>query len=120
MSAILPLTRPMRRNKIAQDAPATIFSRGTLLWYPPISTTRNLETVFARQRHSKISCDGRRRGRCRPCGRKERAHKGLGKLHKPQFPTAPTPIILFTRGKRTTKNCKCANLIVSTEGFTPP
>ena len=28
MSDILPLTRPMRRNNIAQDAPGTIFSRG--------------------------------------------------------------------------------------------
>src|SRR5262249_25116554 len=31
----------------------------------------------------------------RPCGRTERAHKGLGKLHKAQFSTASTPIIFF-------------------------
>ena len=34
MSGILPISRPMRRNKIAQDAPGTSFSRGWLLWYP--------------------------------------------------------------------------------------
>jgi hypothetical protein len=36
----------MRRNKIAQDVPGTIFSKGALLWYPPVSTTRNLEDGF--------------------------------------------------------------------------
>jgi hypothetical protein len=40
-----------------------------------------------------------------PVDAKKRAHKGLGKLHNPQFSTAPTPILFFfTRRKGTTKN----------------
>ncbi|MGQ0735201.1 MAG: hypothetical protein ACT4QD_16305 [Acidobacteriota bacterium] len=67
----------------------------------------------------KISRGGRRCGRCRPCGRTERAHKGLGKLHKPQFSTAPTPITFcYKKNRNNEERCKCANLIVSTEGFT--
>jgi hypothetical protein len=39
----------------------------------------------------------RARGRCRPCGRTERAHKGLGKPPRTRFPTASTRIILVMR-----------------------
>jgi hypothetical protein len=40
-----------------------------------------------------------------PVDAKKRAHKGLGKLHNPQFSTAPTPLLFFfTRRKGTTKN----------------
>jgi hypothetical protein len=35
MSDMRRIIRPMRRNNIAQDAPGTILSRGSLLWYPP-------------------------------------------------------------------------------------
>ena len=55
-----------------------------------------------------------------PVDAKERVHKRLGKLHKPQFSTAPTPITVSYKGKRNNdERCKCANLIVLTEGFTP-
>lgn len=55
-----------------------------------------------------------------PVDAKERVHKRLGKLHKPQFSTAPTPITVSHKRKRNNEErCKCANLIVSTEGFTP-
>jgi len=46
MSDIPPITRPMRRKKIAQDAPGTIFSTGGATLVSPVSTTRNLEAGF--------------------------------------------------------------------------
>jgi hypothetical protein len=121
MNDSLPINRPMRRNEILQDAPGTIFSRGWRLWYPLF-----FDHASAHRRSSpctvigKISNGGRRCGRCRPCGRKERAHKGLGKLPKPQFSTAPTPITVSYKRKRNNgERCRCANQIVSMEGFTP-
>jgi hypothetical protein len=47
---MLLINRPMQQNKIAQDAPGAIFSRGPLLWYAPFSTTRSSKLFFARQR----------------------------------------------------------------------
>jgi hypothetical protein len=55
-----------------------------------------------------------------PVDAKERVHKRLGKLHKPQFSTAPPPItVSYKRKGNNEERCTCANLIVSTEGFTP-
>jgi hypothetical protein len=55
-----------------------------------------------------------------PVDAKARVHKRLGKLHKPQFSTAPPPItVSYKRKGNNEERCTCANLIVSTEGFTP-
>ena len=35
------------------------------------------------------------RGRCPTCGRQARVHKVVGKLHRTQFPTAPTRLELY-------------------------
>jgi hypothetical protein len=121
MSDILPIKQLMRRNKIAQNASGTIFSRGALLWYPPFSTTRIVEGVFALRRYWRISRSGRRCGRCRPCGRKETRPQGTSKTAQPAvFHSAHTaPVFLYKKKRNNEERCKCANLIVSTEGFTP-
>src|SRR5712692_4195878 len=120
MSAMLPINRPLQGIKTAQDAPGMIFSRGSLLWYPLFDSSVSSKAIVALQRDWKISDSGRRCGRCRPCGRTERAHKGLGKRHKPPFSTSPTPIILLQEEKEQRRTLQvCPSKIVSTEGFTP-
>lgn len=106
MRKILPINRPMQEHNIAQDAPGTILSRGALLWYPPVSTTRNLEDAFRASTLLNVSHAGRR------CGR-------YGKLHKPQFPTASTPIISLTRRRGTTKNAASVPSALSQQRGSP-
>ena len=63
--------------------PQERFSReGWLLWYPPFSSTPILEGIVrAGDVIDNFSNDGRRCGRCHPCGHKERAHRGLEISH---------------------------------------
>ena len=121
MSGILPIHSAHARKQIAQDAPATIFSRGVATPVSPFFRVRACaETIFAMPRDWRISRDGRRCGRCRPCGRTERVHKGLGKLHKPQFSTAPTPIIFFSeKREETTKNAASVPIWLSQQRGSP-
>jgi len=101
MSRVPPIKRLMRGKKIAQNDAGTIFSRGVAT---PVSLDATAPDDFRGATRLNISHDGRRCGRCRPCGRKERAYKGLVKRHKPPFSTAPTPIIfsLTKKEKRRT------------------
>ena len=46
MSDMPPITRPMRRKNIAQDAPRNYFLEGIATLVSPVSTTRNFEVVF--------------------------------------------------------------------------
>jgi hypothetical protein len=90
MSDLPPITRPMRRRKIAQDAPGTIFSRGVAPQVSPVSTPRNLEDGF--RASTLFDKFGRWKTvwtlpslwthRTRP--------QRLGKPHRPRLPTAPT------------------------------
>ena len=48
----------------------------------------------------------RGRGRCRACGRTERAHKSLGKPHRTRFPTPPTPMTSFPSQKNQDRNAE--------------
>ncbi len=44
----------------------------------------------------------------------------LGKLHKPSvFHSVHTDLFFLQKKEDNEERCKCANLIVSTEGFTP-
>lgn len=66
--------------------------------------------------------DSRRaHGRCRSRGRTERAHRLLGKLHRPQFPTAPTRVIVFEGvNRRTQTQQRNTNHALRTEFLTLP
>src|ERR1700737_3665536 len=104
MRGIVRIGQVDAMKQIAQDAPGTIFSRGVATLVSPFSTTRILNGVFHAPPRFDIYEWRRRCGRCRPCGRKERAHKGLGKLQRAQFSTAPTASIFFGMKRKGTKN----------------
>jgi hypothetical protein len=95
MNAILPLQRPMRRNTIAQDASGTIFSRGALLGYPPLSTTRIVEGVFRASPLLQHFARWKTVWTLPSLWTQRTRPQGTWKLHQPQFSTAPTPITFF-------------------------
>ena len=117
MSDILP--PPAHATKtIAQDASGTIFSGGELLWYPPLSTQRILEgdcrasTCLENfgQWKTVWTLPSLWTQRTRP--------QGTWKLQN-SFHSAHTDHLFYKRKKNNEERCKCANQIVSTEGFTP-
>jgi hypothetical protein len=110
----------MQQNTIAQDAPGTIFSRGPLLWHPPF-----FDHAYRRSRFSRVNVIGHFARwktvwtlpslwthRTRPQVTWKTAKSAV-------FHSVHTDHSLFEEERGTEKSCMCANLIVSTEGFTP-
>ena len=87
MRGILRIGQVDAMKKIAQDASGTIFSRGVATQVSPLfehaRPRRYLSqnTVFENVERENRERERRRRGRCRPCGRTERAHRGLEISH---------------------------------------
>jgi hypothetical protein len=118
MSHTLPIHRLVRRKESLRMPQERFLEGGGDSGIPTFGHGQPRKTGFAA--NVIISRGGRRCGRCRPCGRKRTRPQATWKLHKPQFSTAPTPITVSHKRKRNNEErCKCANLIVSTEGFTP-
>ena len=78
---------------------------------------------FVSHRYWNVSRRRRRCGRCRPCGRKERAHSDLQNRRERGFAQASTPIIFFREEETRRTNDKRAASVpvqtVSMDGFTP-
>jgi hypothetical protein len=91
MSDTLPIHRLVRRKELLR-MPQEGFSRGGWrLWYPHFGHGHTPKDGFCGQRHSKISRDGRRCGRCRPCGRKRTRPQATWKTAQTAvFHSAPT------------------------------
>ena len=79
-----PLDHTGRRGRFLSHARATT---------PRDAMTRT--TLHIRSAAPLPRASRRGHGRCRACGRTERAHKSLGKPHRTRFPTPPTPLTFF-------------------------
>jgi hypothetical protein len=105
-------------KKIAQDASGTIFSRGSLLWYPPFSTTRILKGIFRVSTLLENFARWKTVWTLTSLWTQRTRPQGTWKLQN-SFHSAHTDHPFYKRKKNNEECCKCANLIVSTEGFTP-
>ena len=121
MSDLLPINWPVRRNNIAQDAPGTIFSRGGR--YAGIPSFRPRASSTAR--FSRFNVMGNFRtvedgvdaavpvdAKNAPTGTWKTAQTAV-------FHSVHTDQFFLLEEREHEEGCKCADLIVSTEGFTP-
>jgi hypothetical protein len=121
MSHTLPIHRLVRRKESLRMPQERFLEGGGDSGIPTFGHGQPRKTGFAANVIRKFRAVEDGVDAAVPVDAKERVHKRLGKLHKPQFSTAPTPITVSHKRKRNNEErCKCANLIISTEGFTPP
>jgi len=118
MSDMPPITRPMRRKKIAQDAPGTIFSTGVATLVSPLSTSRILEgdcrasIVIGKFRTVEDGVDA-----AVPVDAQNAPTRDLENCG--QFSTASTPILFSLQKKRTTKNAASVPIRLSQQRGSP-
>jgi hypothetical protein len=120
MSHTLPIHRLVRRKESLRMPQERFLERGGDSGIPTCGHGQPRKTGFAANVIRKFRAVEDGVDAAVPVDARGRVHKRLGKLHKPQFSTAPTPITVSHKRKRNNEErCKCANLIVSTGGFTP-
>ena len=121
MNGDLPIARPMRRNEIAQDAPGTIFSRGVATSGIPLFRPRVCsQTICALRGDPTITHGEHGVDAAVPVDAQNASTRDLENCTNRSFPQRPhRSLFSYKRNKNNRERCKCANQIVSTEGFTP-
>jgi hypothetical protein len=99
MQVMVTIAGSMRRKNRSGCPRNDFLEGGGYSGIPSFRVCRSSHASFARgDAIDNVSSDGRRCGRCHPCGRTERAHKGFGNLaENARFPQRPHRSLLLER-----------------------